>query len=59
MKRPKTNTNWLWGGLGAFFIAVIIFKIGEASAKSNLEGNGKKVGIAPDWNYAKQFCNFY
>ena len=45
MKRPKTNTNWLWWGLGSFFIAVIIFKIGEASAKSNLEGNGKKVGI--------------
>ena len=21
--------------------------------------DGKKVGIAPDWNYAKQFCNFY
>ncbi|MEC7854388.1 MAG: signal peptide peptidase SppA [Candidatus Neomarinimicrobiota bacterium] len=45
MKRPKTNTNWLWWGLGSLFISVIIFKIGEASAKSNLEGNGKKVGI--------------
>ena len=21
--------------------------------------NGKKVGIAPDWEYAEQFCNFY
>lgn len=21
--------------------------------------NGKKVGIAPDWEYAEQFCEFY
>ena len=45
MNRPKTNINWIWWGLGAFFFAVIIFRIGAASAVSNLEGSGKKVGI--------------
>ena len=45
MNRPKTNINWVWWGLGAFFFAVIIFRIGAASAVSNLEGSGKKVGI--------------
>ena len=45
MNRPKTNINWIWWGLGAFFFAVIIFRVGAASAVSNLEGSGKKVGI--------------
>ena len=45
MNRPKTNINWIWWGLGIFFFAVIIFRIGAASAVSNLEGSGKKVGI--------------
>ena len=45
MNRPKTNINWIWWGLGAFFFAVIIFRIGAASAVSNFEGSGKKVGI--------------
>ncbi len=45
MNRPKTNINWIWWGLGVFFFAVIIFRIGAASAVSNLEGSGKKVGI--------------
>ena len=45
MNRPKTNINWIWWGLGTFFFAVIIFRIGAASAVSNLEGSGKKVGI--------------
>ena len=45
MNRPNTNINWIWWGLGAFFFAVIIFRIGAASAVSNLEGSGKKVGI--------------
>ena len=45
MNRPKTNINWIWWGLGTFFLAVIIFRIGAASAVSNLEGSGKKVGI--------------
>ena len=45
MNRPKTNINWIWWGLGAFFFAVIIFRIGAASADSNFEGSGKKVGI--------------
>ena len=45
MNRPNTNINWIWWGLGAFFFAVIIFRIGAASADSNLEGSGKKVGI--------------
>lgn len=45
MNRPKTNINWIWWGLGTFFFSVIIFRIGAASAVSNLEGSGKKVGI--------------
>lgn len=45
MNRPKTNINWIWWGLGTFLFAVIIFRIGVASAVSNLEGSGKKVGI--------------
>ena len=45
MNRPNTNINWIWWGLGTFFFAVIIFRIGAASAVSNLEGSGKKVGI--------------
>jgi protease-4 len=45
MNRPKTNINWIWWGLGIFFFAVIIFRIGAASAVTNLEGSGKKVGI--------------
>ena len=45
MNRPNTSINWIWWGLGIFFFAVIIFRIGAASAVSNLEGSGKKVGI--------------
>ena len=45
MNRPKTNLNWLWWGLGAFFISIIIFRLGAISANSTIEGSGKKVGI--------------
>ena len=45
MNRPKTNLNWLWWSLGAFFISIIIFRLGAISANSTIEGSGKKVGI--------------
>ena len=45
MNRPKTNLNWLWWGLGAFIISIIIFRLGALSANSSIEGTGKKVGI--------------
>ena len=45
MNRPKTNLNWLWWSLGAFLISIIIFRLGEISANSTIEGSGKKVGI--------------
>ena len=45
MNRPKTNSNWLWWSLGAFFISIIIFRLGAISANSTIEGSGKKVGI--------------
>tara|TARA_Y100000748_G_C15469476_1_gene478294 strand:- start:104 stop:982 length:879 start_codon:yes stop_codon:yes gene_type:complete len=45
INRPKTNLNWLWWSLGAFFISIIIFRLGAISANSSIEGSGKKVGI--------------
>ena len=45
MNRPKTNLNWLWWGLGAFIVSIIIFRLGALSVNSSLEGTGKKVGI--------------
>ena len=45
MNRPKTNLNWLWWSLGAFFISIIIFRLGAISTNSTIEGSGKKVGI--------------
>ncbi|MED5248417.1 MAG: signal peptide peptidase SppA [Candidatus Neomarinimicrobiota bacterium] len=45
MNRPKTNLNWLWWGLGAFIVSIIIFRLGALSANSSIEGTGKKVGI--------------
>ncbi|MEC7622439.1 MAG: signal peptide peptidase SppA [Candidatus Neomarinimicrobiota bacterium] len=45
MKRPKTNLNLLWWGLGAFFVSIIIFRLGALSANYSIEGTGKKVGI--------------
>jgi len=45
VNRPKTNLNWLWWGLGAFIVSIIIFRLGALSVNSSLEGTGKKVGI--------------
>jgi len=45
VNRPKTNLNWLWWGLGAFIVSIIIFRLGALSANSSIEGAGKKVGI--------------
>ena len=40
--RPKTNSSWLWWGLGSFFLLVIVFRLGVLSSNSSI---GKKVGI--------------
>ena len=31
----------------------------EPSNLTIFDLNGNKVGIAPDWEYAEQFCDFY
>ena len=43
--RPKTSSNWLWWGLGAFFILILTFRLGALSKNSSLEALGEKVGI--------------
>ena len=45
IKRPKTNSKWLWWGLGSFFALVLAFQLGVWSTGLSLEGPGKKVGI--------------
>ena len=45
IKRPKTNSKWLWWGLGSFFALVLAFQLGIWSTGLSLEGSGKKVGI--------------
>ena len=45
IKRPKTNSKWLWWGLGSFFALVLAFQLGVCSTGFSLEGPGKKVGI--------------
>ena len=42
--RPKTSLNWLWWGLGTFFILALTFRLGALSTNS-LETPGEKVGI--------------
>ena len=43
--RPKTNSSWLWWGLGSFFLLVIVFRLGVLSSNSSIDSPGKKVGI--------------
>ena len=43
--RPKTNANWLWWGLGSFFLLVLVFRLGAISNNSSIDSPGKKVGI--------------
>jgi len=43
--RPKTSSNWLWWGLGTFFILVLAFRLGALSTNTSLEAPGEKVGI--------------
>ena len=45
IKRPKTNSKWLWWGLGSFFALVLAFQLGIWSTGLSIEGSGKKVGI--------------
>ena len=42
--RPKTSLNWLWWGLGTFFILALTFRLGALSTNS-LDTAGEKVGI--------------
>ena len=43
--RPKTNTNWLWWGIGSFFLLVLVFRLGAISNNSSIDSPGKKVGV--------------
>ena len=43
--RPKTNVNWLWWGLGSFFLLVLVFRLGAISNNSSIDSPGKKVGV--------------
>ena len=43
--RPKTNTNWLWWGLGSIFLLVLVFRLGAISNNSSIDSPGKKVGV--------------
>ncbi len=43
--RPKTNANWLWWGLGSFFLLVLVFRLGAISNNSSIDSPGKKVGV--------------
>ena len=43
--RPKTNSSWVWWGLGSFFLLVIVFRLGVLSSNSSIDSPGKKVGI--------------
>ena len=43
--RPKTNTNWLWWGLGSIFLLVLVFRLGAISNNSSINSPGKKAGI--------------
>ena len=43
--RPKTNTNWLWWGVGSFFLLVLVFRLGAISNNSSIDSPGKKVGV--------------
>ena len=43
--RPKTNTNWLWWGLGSIFLLVLVFRLGSISNNSSIDSPGKKVGV--------------
>jgi len=45
IKRPKTNSKWLWWGLGSFFALVLAFQLGIWSTDLSVGGPGKKVGI--------------
>jgi len=45
IKRPKTNSKWLWWGLGSFFALVLAFQLGIWSTDLSVGGSGKKVGI--------------
>ena len=43
--RPKTNSSWLWWGLGSFFLLVIVFRLGVLSSNSSIDSPVKKDGI--------------